>query len=169
MAKCSFCSNENANENIYCGRCGRWLGQSSKLELETDFPTIAFDMSQGTTTKKPPAHAGGQHRILPKNKKPNFKSFLITVGLLLLYAVGFGIANSALLLTLGARQYNHTTAGVGQNTMDNQPIQETVREGPAVTEAVTPVDSEIANKAGDKEVGQTEALPKGKRGKLRKK
>lgn len=176
MAKCPACKNENTPKSIYCGRCGCRLGNPTCLDQDSDFPTLAFNMHRGSTAKQNSANAGGsQAQALPQKEKPNFKSILGTAGLLLLlFAVGFGIANSALSLTLGDRQNSQAAASSSNKTTGTQPVKEPVPEQDIVQkqdivqEASSPAESKVSKQFESDEGNQTAKNSGKKKGHVKK-
>ena len=178
MAKCPVCKNENTPESISCGRCGCRLANPTGLGQEFDFPTLAFNMPRGSTTKPNFAYAGGsqaQAQALPQKEKPNFKAILGTAGLLLLlFAVGFGIANSAVSLTLKDRQNSQAVTSNINKTTGTQPVKETVPEQDIVQkqnivqEASSPAESKVLKQPASDEGNETAKNPAKKKGHVKK-
>ena len=179
MAKCPVCKNENTPESISCGRCGCRLANPTGLGQESDFPTLAFNMHRGSTTKQNFAYAGGsqaqaQAQALPQKEKPNFKAILGTAGLLLLlFAVGFGIANSAVSLTLKDRQ-NSQVGSNSNKTTGTQPVkepdpdQDIVQKQDIVQEASSPAESKVLKQPASDEGNETAKNPAKKKGHVKK-
>lgn len=130
MPKCPMCDYDNIADNIYCGQCGYRLGAGAGSSL---------------------------NRALYKIKTANVKSVIGTAGLLLLlFAAGFGIANSVLFLAMGTRQASRAAVG---DTTGAQTVKEIAPEQNGVQESFNQKDQEeiqTENQTESQEASQEE-------------
>lgn len=130
MPKCPMCDYDNIADNIYCGQCGYRLGTGAGSSL---------------------------NQALYKIKTANLKSVIGTAGLLLLlFAAGFGIANSALFLAMGGRQDNRAAL---EDTTGAQPVKKIAPEQNGVQESFNQEDQEeiqTENQTESQEASQEE-------------